>query len=371
MAASPIRAAKAARYEDSLPAAEVVFPMLKRHYKQVAEALTRGGLEEAVQVATNEETYGLDRKADTPFHMSKEDMNIENETVMSHVLTVEAPSELVCVARLLCNDEHTLYLPSASKPAVQTHALRALTSCMEHLWLTPKGLELRIGDSVIHGGWVKGYKSVNVDKFQESKQRSCVVSFKPPEVKMIRELTAGAPEPLHSLGKLNAYIMDSIHDICKETIAALEERDDYAALTLEYVDFLFKYDNHSHFTYHQDLRDPAKGPDSVLTVVMKLTVDKTTLHVAGAGAEAKLFDIGDAQVFLSGMFHRSGDATVRTVLVSFFYSESSVEKAGGTPGAGSSECHAHGDDQPSASPEAAETAEGAASASASFTQFDE
>jgi hypothetical protein len=54
-------------------------------------------------------------------------------------------------------------------------------------------------------------------------------------------------------------------------------------------------------------------------VVVKVTADKTTMQAAGSQKEAFSTGIGDAQVFLSKTYHRSGQSTARTVLVSFFY----------------------------------------------------
>jgi hypothetical protein len=88
-------------------------------------------------------------------------------------------------------------------------------------------------------------------------------------------------------------------------------------LKLIAIDYLFKYDLHSHFTFHIDQR-LSREPD--ITVVVKVTADKTTMQVAGAEKEASSTGIGDAQVFLSRTYHRSGQSTARTVLVSFFYS---------------------------------------------------
>jgi hypothetical protein len=53
--------------------------------------------------------------------------------------------------------------------------------------------------------------------------------------------------------------------------------------------------------------------------ILKLSADKTTLHIAGAESETELNPVRDAAVFLSMMYHRSGKATVRSVLASFFY----------------------------------------------------
>lgn len=88
-------------------------------------------------------------------------------------------------------------------------------------------------------------------------------------------------------------------------------------LQLSYIDFLFKYDLHSHFSFHQDIRH---GTDPVVTVVVKLTSDPTTMFVADANESAYSEDVGEAQLLLSGQFHRSGRSTARTVLATFFYS---------------------------------------------------
>jgi len=50
---------------------------------------------------------------------------------------------------------------------------------------------------------------------------------------------------------------------------------------LVFVDILFKYDLHSHFTYHTDDRH---GHHPVLAVVVQLTADESSRHVAGQKA---------------------------------------------------------------------------------------
>jgi hypothetical protein len=81
-------------------------------------------------------------------------------------------------------------------------------------------------------------------------------------------------------------------------------------LKLIAIDYLFKYDLHSHFTFHIDQR---QGREPDITVVVKVTADKTTMQVAGAEKEASSTGIGDAQVFLSKTYHRSGQSTARLI----------------------------------------------------------
>jgi hypothetical protein len=179
-------------------------------------------------------------------------------------------------------------------------------------------LELVMGDRVFEGGWAKPYEHVNVqDAFQIKRQKGCTLSFQEPVVGWIREAKPTLPEPMKSLGKLNAWIMSEMATL----VLKAEEPTKSGfrtTLSLAFVDILFKYDNHSHFTYHQDLR-ATPAADTVVTVVLKLSADKTTLHIAGAECETELNLVGDAAVFLSMMYHRSGKATVRSVLASFFY----------------------------------------------------
>jgi len=108
-------------------------------------------------------------------------------------------------------------------------------------------------------------------------------------------------------------------------------------LQLSYLDFLFKYDLHSHFSFHQDMRH-ASTP--VITVVVKLTADPTSMYVANAQETALSTDVGEAHLLLSAQFHRSGRSTARTVLATFFYSlspKSSVKVK--TEGPSSSAAH--------------------------------
>eukprot|EP00962_Isochrysis_galbana_P000541 scaffold155_cov106-Isochrysis_galbana.AAC.7 len=89
---------------------------------------------------------------------------------------------------------------------------------------------------------------------------------------------------------------------------------------LVFVDILFKYDLHSHFTYHTDDRH---GHHPVLAVVVQLTADadKSSRHVAGAESEAITAAVGEAHVVLCNSYHRSRRSTARTVLAVFFYKQ--------------------------------------------------
>eukprot|EP00962_Isochrysis_galbana_P030177 scaffold9764_cov150-Isochrysis_galbana.AAC.1 len=79
------------------------------------------------------------------------------------------------------------------------------------------------------------------------------------------------------------------------------------------------YDLHSHFTYHTDDRH---GHHPVLAVVVQLTADESSRHVAGAESEASTAAVaGEAHVVLCNSYHRSGRSTARTVLAVFFYKQ--------------------------------------------------
>eukprot|EP00962_Isochrysis_galbana_P039795 scaffold14337_cov132-Isochrysis_galbana.AAC.1 len=72
---------------------------------------------------------------------------------------------------------------------------------------------------------------------------------------------------------------------------------------LVFVDILFKYDLHSHFTYHTDDRH---GHHPVLAVVVQLTAEESSRHVAGAESEAitadEIIGVGD-EVWVVPFFH--------------------------------------------------------------------
>jgi hypothetical protein len=53
------------------------------------------------------------------------------------------------------------------------------------------------------------------------------------------------------------------------------------------------------------------------------------MHVAGAEKEAVIDRVGNAQLFLSQMYHRSGESTLNTVHVTFFYIEVETTPAAG------------------------------------------
>ena len=68
----------------------------------------------------------------------------------------------------------------------------------------------------------------------------------------------------------------------------------------------------TYFNYHQD-------DQGEVTVVVNLSPGRSTLHIAGASEDLAFTMPGNAFMFPSKVFHRSGAKQRRTLTVSFFF----------------------------------------------------
>jgi hypothetical protein len=91
-----------------------------------------------------------------------------------------------------------------------------------------------------------------------------------------------------SLQNMNNQILEDLKGLTKRTPGFAGGPCD---LKLIAIDYRFKYNLHSHFTFHIDQR---LGRELDITVVVKVTADKTTMQVAGAEKEASSTGIGGA-----------------------------------------------------------------------------
>ena len=78
------------------------------------------------------------------------------------------------------------------------------------------------------------------------------------------------------------------------------------------VHVLFHWDDHSFFTYHQD----DKGKVAVVVNLSPCTT--TNFHIAGSGS-AVMEKPGEAHIFPTKVYHRSGTAPRRCIKLVFFY----------------------------------------------------
>eukprot|EP00962_Isochrysis_galbana_P059630 scaffold33329_cov146-Isochrysis_galbana.AAC.1 len=107
------------------------------------------------------------------------------------------------------------------------------------------------------GGWGQGYPNINTDKFEEAKQKSCVIGLHSTNIANIKKLDK--TEPLYSLVCINEKIMKDLTRLVGEK--APQSLAVYGGdFELVFVDILFKYDLHSHFTYHTDDRSTRPPP---------------------------------------------------------------------------------------------------------------
>lgn len=92
-------------------------------------------------------------------------------------------------------------------------------------------------------------------------------------------------------------------------------------LSIKSVNVLFPWNTSSLFLYHQDRADGAGGFKPLLTAIMQLTNDTSSMHVLGAGVEAMYDGFGSIQVFPSLALHRSGDSSSNTVKLVVLYTK--------------------------------------------------
>lgn len=293
--------------------AQMSLELLQLHCRNIRDEHYHLGLDEALEEAAGCAEQAMAKRVHQEYAPATIEMAQHNADTL---LQMKAGTDDVSALARTVLLSDTLTIPIPATEAFQVHALHALTGFVGNLSMAEGQLELAIGKGHIKGGWSAGYPSVNVAQFDDLKQKGCVVTLRAEHVKTIRTRSAEDDDELMAaLQGMNDSIMISIgkHANASKSADGTFSGDQ---LELAYIDFLLKYDQHAHFTYHQDLRH-SKHP--VVTVVVMLTADKATMHVAGAAKEAASNVLGDAHLLMSQTFHRSGESTPRTVLASFFY----------------------------------------------------
>jgi len=293
------------------PAPHYSLMLVKMQCEEIARAL-QTSVEAAAQAAAARTPLG--EVCSVQYDEAHEQMKLANDEFLVECLKAEG--ELGGITKALNIDCHTIQLPLDDDGAFRKAALQALVHtvgavCMLHdgsLQMKTEGLGF-----TLRGGWGAPYPHVNAPIFEGWKQKGCVLTLNAAALSLINHDTATC-EPFISLTVMNKSIIRRLSFAGFRHMKLTVQ--DSTCLQLIFVDFLFKYDLHSHFTYHQDLRH---GKSAVFTAVVKLTADESSLHVAGAAAPAVFKEIGDAHVLLSRMYHRSGASTARTVLAVFFY----------------------------------------------------
>ena len=97
-------------------------------------------------------------------------------------------------------------------------------------------------------------------------------------------------------------------DLVKRHVSELVKKE----AVLSQVHVLFHWNDHSFFTYHQD----EKGQVAVKVNLSPCTT--TDFHVAGFADSAVMNGCGQAHVFPTKVFHRSGSAPRRCIKLVFF-----------------------------------------------------
>jgi len=161
------------------PRPELCVAGLKVQCHEIEKALDSGpgGFSAALHAAAKE--TALELFADKPYQDPEEYMLSKSAEAIK--AAKEGGGDVAYLAgRLALSATKTINL----KPdlAFQRDALRALVSCVRNLHLDEKGQlnlksESRKG-AVLKGGWTTDYPHVNVAKFDQGKQKGCVLSLK-------------------------------------------------------------------------------------------------------------------------------------------------------------------------------------------------
>jgi len=288
--------------------------LMRVHCADIARALEGDGLAEALRITASSTALQQDRHREPG--EPDEFMVTDNKALFERMAQDE--SDLGLLVSHMNNATRTIHLEPDEN--FQRHALTALTATVRNvqMGLDKSGkntLVFSLKKTQYFGGWGQGYPNVNTDKFEEAKQKSCVIGLHSTNIANIKKFDK--TEPLFSLACMNEKIMKDLTRLVGEK--APQSMAVYGGdFELVFVDILFKYDLHSHFTYHTDDRH---GHHPVLAVVVQLTADESSRHVAGAESEAITAAVGEAHVVLCNSYHRSGRSTARTVLAVFFYKQ--------------------------------------------------
>ena len=143
-----------------------------------------------------------------------------------------------------------------------------------------------------------GYAAVNVKEkeFAMVQQKSCIFAM---------------PNKSKAMGvsKHVKSVMESVQRYAEDSLGF--------ALSPTQVHFCFGFNEHAHFTFHQD-------DQGEYTVVVQLSPGNSSIQIADRD-EIKLVGPGSGALFLGNAFHRSGTKQRRTLTVSFFFN---VKKGG-------------------------------------------
>ena len=158
------------------------------------------------------------------------------------------------------------------------------------------------------GGFQKLYESINVPPPAVSKpeQDRCIFAMSHAQF-----MKLGGP-PAKKLSELLTRKITSLYSF---------------NISCKVVHILFHWNQHSFFTYHQD-------EDGEIAAIVNLSHGSAAMHVAGLD-EAVYDGIGSTHIFPTKVFHRSGNATRRSVKVAFFFNTTTttitIEEGSGGP----------------------------------------
>ena len=143
------------------------------------------------------------------------------------------------------------------------------------------------------GGFLDAYKLVATTVFNKDMQQRVIFGYSKP---------ASFAKDFAPYGSnLNAKVQGFLQQVFPTRV-----------LSSTGVHVLFNWNAHSLFAYHQD-------NSSDVTFIVNLAPAKSSFHVAGFRQSTVYYEPGDAYLFPSAAWHRSGGAQRRSVKVAYFY----------------------------------------------------
>jgi hypothetical protein len=182
----------------------------------------------------------------------------------------------------------------------------------EHKWR----FEGKSADNVINGGWGGNGYSANVAHAiaKAHAPEGLVPDFQIEELKEAQRKVVVDFRP--SMAKFKMLFGSAILHVNNALFGKGHPPAEYG-LELYAVNLLFFINRTALFTWHRD--ELHNSATAVLTAVLQLTGDKTSMKVAGAAQEAEYEGFGSLIAFPSAAYHRSGTGTTHTVKLTSLY----------------------------------------------------
>ena len=241
--------------------------------------------------------------------------------------TYKPPTSDMLSANAKFKDDEDVKLLAASDLYSQEHGAAHLVekpaqddieAALKTYCLLVEAVAKRGGKFVLDGSKVtykggfdkKGYDKVNLPEgvpFQNTEQQKVVFAVGKGDVKrFVRDF--------HLHWVVNYVHMFVNHDFGRDWHVIFAQ-----------IHAMFSFSVFTHYPYHNDVTDlrianvgDGDGAPFQLTVLTTVSPGRASFHVAGFDKEVEYRFPGDIKVFPSGMFHRSGSSSFRTVKLAFF-----------------------------------------------------